>query len=97
MQHIHNVYAGATALQICIPKYSSCVRQSITEADVKDHVLFADNVGQEEEEAVSLYKTLSRKVILSLFRAANHCNFSVIYCAKAVQILLHTFLVIFML
>lgn len=47
--------------QVCIPKYSSCVKQSITEADVKDHILFPDNLGEEEEEN-SLYRTLSRKV-----------------------------------
>ena len=56
--------------QICIPKYSSCVKQKVTEADVKDHVLFPDSLGDDEEEN-SLYRTMSRKVF-SFFSSYMH-------------------------
>ncbi|KAK7115490.1 ankyrin repeat domain-containing protein 27-like [Littorina saxatilis] len=58
--------AVAEKALVCIPKYSSCTQQSITEADIKDHILFpgTDVLNGEEDEENNLYKTLSGKVVL---------------------------------
>ncbi|KAL8590034.1 hypothetical protein ACOMHN_007059 [Nucella lapillus] len=59
--------AVAEKALVCIPKYSCCSQQRITEADVKDHILFLQGSGEdadEEKEEGSQYITLSQKVVL---------------------------------
>ncbi|XP_076470280.1 ankyrin repeat domain-containing protein 27-like isoform X2 [Babylonia areolata] len=60
--------AVAEKALVCIPKYASCSHHRITEADVKDHVLFLDTAGggeeEEEEDKSNVYMTLSQKVVL---------------------------------